>query len=248
MTKDILILAATFKEIEPFLKILNNPQQAEVGKRKIISGHYGHQQMHTVITDPGMVNAAQAMTAAVESINPSIIIQTGCAGAFKQTGLRIGDIGIATEEIDLHLGIEAPHPSHVLRPLPFSVLRSNRQTYTNRYPAHPKLTATAYGMLTRKFRPLKIGVFRGPFLSVSTITATDERAAQHFDNYHAIMEQMEGSGTAHLSLLYNIPFIEIRSASNWVGNRKRHQWDIPLAAENVARALGAFVESLPAQA
>ena len=58
------------------------------------------------------------------------------------------------------------------------------------------------------------------------------------------MESMEGSGAAHLALHYNIPFLEIRSASNMVGKRDPGAWNLALAFERGAMAAFAFVHSI----
>jgi futalosine hydrolase len=245
MKNNIVVLAATHKEIDPFLNTLSSRQPIEVGKREVISGYYGRQHIHTVITRPGLVNAVQALTAAIEWIKPSLIIQTGCAGAFKQAGIGIGDIVLATEEIDLHSGIEANNPYQVMKPLPFQVVRANQQAYANRFPLNRQWTDAAFEILTQRFSHSETAVFRGLSMTASTITASDDRAAHLFENFQARMEQMEGSGTAHVALLYDIPCIEIRCASNWVGKRELKRWDIPLAAANAAKALAAFVKSLP---
>jgi futalosine hydrolase len=244
--RNIVVLSATHREIDPFLNSLHGIRQQEVGKRPMLSGFYGKQQLHTIISNPGLVNAVQALAVILERIRPSLIIQTGCAGAFKQSGLNIGDIGLATEEIDIHLGLEADAPNQPLRPLPFPVLKANQKEFTNQYPLDRRWTEAAFKILAQRFSQAGNAVIKGPFLTVSTITASDEQAAHLYNNYHACMEQMEGSGTAHLALLYNIPCIEIRCASNWVGNRNLNQWDIPRAASNVAKALLAFFENLPA--
>ncbi len=52
---------------------------------------------------------------------------------------------------------------------------------------------------------------------------------------------MEGSAAAHLAIHYNIPFLEIRSASNMVGKRDKAAWNLALAFERAAMAVFAFV-------
>jgi len=54
---------------------------------------------------------------------------------------------------------------------------------------------------------------------------------------------MEGSGAAHLSIHYDIPFLEIRAASNMVGKRDRSGWDLPLACRRSNEAVIIFLES-----
>jgi futalosine hydrolase len=47
---------------------------------------------------------------------------------------------------------------------------------------------------------------------------------------------MEGAAAAHVSRLYEVPFLEIRGISNLVEDRRTEDWDLPLAATNAQRA------------
>ena len=82
-----------------------------------------------------------------------------------------------------------------------------------------------------------------PFVTVSTITATDNRADILYEAFKPCMESMEGASAAHIAFLYDIPFIEIRSASNIVGKRERSKWNLPLACERSNNAVMSFLES-----
>jgi futalosine hydrolase len=47
------------------------------------------------------------------------------------------------------------------------------------------------------------------------------------------MEAMEGAASAHVAALYHIPMVEVRSASNFVGERDKSKWDLDLAIERL---------------
>ena len=88
-------------------------------------------------------------------------------------------------------------------------------------------------------------MLKGPLITVSTITARDDTADTLFINYYqAIIESMEGSSAAHVCMHYGIPFIEIRSASNFVGKRTWSDWNIPLASENASKAAIKIIENV----
>ena len=112
----------------------------------------------------------------------------------------------------------------------------------NEYDLNNKLTHNTFTLLTRAFANTDIKIFKGPFVTVSTITASDQRAANIYRNYQPCMEAMEGAAAAYLSCFYAIPLIEIRSASNFVGNRDKNQWNLPLAFKNAAAATKACIE------
>ena len=114
MPSHILIAAATHNEISNLMDLIEQPSATLIGGRNVISGCMNNQPVRIIITGPALINNVQALTAAIENSRPGMIIQTGSAGAFKETGLDIGDISIATEEIDVHLGIETETGSSIL--------------------------------------------------------------------------------------------------------------------------------------
>jgi len=211
----IIIIAAVYDELSALIDRVEKPVVSKLGGRKIVSGHIEGKSVKLLITGLGIVNAVQALTAAIENSKPLLIIQTGCAGTFKESGLKIGDIGIATEEIDVNI--------------------------KNRYPLDYELANLAFKAIKNGCADKNIGLMKGPFITVSTITATDARAEKLYKLFKPCMEGMEGSGAAHLAIHYDIPFLEIRSASNMVGKRDTRAWNLPLAFERGAMAVFAFV-------
>ncbi len=241
MPPHILITAAVNQEVENLLRITEKLNVVHIGGRKTYQGSIKNQEVRILVTGPGSVNTVQAITACIENSRPILILQTGCAGAFQESGLQKGDIGIATEEIDIHLGLESEKPDTPPVELPFSVLRKGDAELKNRYPCSESLSDSAFKIVADFFAKEKINVQKGPFITVSTITATHKSARKRYRQFSAVMEAMEGAGAAHLSIHYKIPFLEIRSASNMVGKRERAGWDIDLACKNSNKAVLAFI-------
>ena len=240
----ILILAAVDDELAGLRTKLETPSHKSFGGRSAISGSLGGQNVMILTTGPGMINAAQALTAAIESRRPALIIQTGCAGAFRESGLDIGDVAVATKEMDIQSGLEPAVDSAFPDVLPFNSLKKEGTEYKNQYPVNDKLAAEIFEILQSADSKNDFHVRKGPFVTVSTITTTDQRAKALFDRFNPCMEQMEGAATAHIALLYDIPFAEIRSASNLVGKRDKSRWNLPLAVQNACIAVEAVLERL----
>ena len=237
ITPLILIAVAVREEAAHLCDRLETPHVFSIGGREVVCGNLCGVPVRILTTGPGQVNAVQALTAAIENERPVLVLQTGCAGAFKASGLRVGDIGIATEEIDAHLGIEARVAGSPPSPLPFPVARNDQGEIRNRYLVDGRLAARAEEILRRAFSGEDVRVLSGPFLTVSTITATDRTASTYHARFAPCMESMEGAGAAHVALHYRLPFLEIRSASNLVGNRDRENWNLTLAFERCGNAL-----------
>jgi futalosine hydrolase len=190
-----------------------------------------------------MANAVHATTAAVERERPRGILNIGCAGAFTAAGLDVGDVVLATDAVDIHLGLEPVDGGSVPDPLPFPVLPEANREIVERsgwYPCHAEWIQDAKEALSSA-TGFRIGV--GPILTVSTVTASDERAAALFGRFQPAMEAMEGAGVAHVAALYGIPFLELRSAANRVGRRERERWNLPLAFDRCANAVRIILES-----
>jgi len=239
----ILILSAVEEELAGLIQKISHPKQSIIGNRNVISGTLGNVHIKLMTAGPGIVNTAQALTAVVENKRPQLIVQTGCAGVFRQSGLKIGDIGIATEEIDIHTGLESSSEPCVPDELPFALLQTPK-VIKNRYPINNELVNQAVLILQSGKMSSVFKIKKGPFVTVSTITTTNNRADILFKNFMPCMEQMEGSAAAHLAILYNIPFIEIRSASNFVGKRDMKKWDRDLAFQNACDSVYLFIQDV----
>lgn len=241
MSSHILIISAVEQENSFLAAATLQRRTFSIGHREITEGMLCGHHVRLLVSGPGIMNTIQAATICIEVEKPSLIIQTGSGGAFKQSGLKPGDIGIATEEIDGQLGIEAESAGKPIGELPFPVLVKNSTGYKNRFECSREIADHAENVLGEVMRKRGIDVRKGPFVTVSTITATDKTAANLFSHYGAIMESMEGCGTAYLALLYDVPFLEIRAASNMVGRRNRSAWNLPLACERSNEAVMAFL-------
>ena len=239
----ILILGAVDSELAGLIQKIFHPKQSIIGHRNIIFGTVGNAHIKLLTSGPGIVNTAQALTAMIESERPQLIVQTGCAGVFRQSGLTIGDICIATEEIDIHTGLESSSDAYVTDELPFALLQTPK-VIKNRYPINEKLVNHAFQILQSDKLSSEFQIKKGPFITVSTITTTNNRAAALFKEFTPCMEEMEGAAAAHVAVLYNIPFIEIRSASNFVGNRDRDEWNTDLAFQNACNAVYKFIHEV----
>ena len=84
MNSDIIVSAAVEEELSKLVDCIESPVFSIVGGRRITSGYVEGKPVRVLITVPGTVNTVQSLTAAIENARPSLIIQTGCAGAFRE--------------------------------------------------------------------------------------------------------------------------------------------------------------------
>lgn len=232
MNPDLLILCAAQVEISHFLTVWPgvSKKMTRTGL-SILSGKVHEKTYDLVLTGAGVFNAAHALTAYLEHASPGLILQTGIAGVFKQTGLNIGDIAIATREHYIHTGVQTDVLENA--PLPFDLLKAAPLSRKGIYPFDPDTVDHTHDILSRVFSMTGTRIIKGPFITVSAITSSLSRANQLYCAFSPVMEAMEGAACVHIAALYDIPIIEVRTASNFVGERDKEKWDIDLAAKQL---------------
>ena len=184
-----------------------------------------------MITGPGVFNAAHALTVYLEESSPALVLQTGIAGVFKDTGCVIGDVAIATREHYIHTGIQTKNLENAS--LPFDLIEDNPLSRKGIYPFAQSRVDHTHEILSQALATHQINITKGPFITVSSITSSFEQASELYSTFSPVMEAMEGAACAHIAALYDIPIIEIRSASNFVGERDKSKWDIDLAIKHL---------------
>ncbi|MGE4520714.1 MAG: futalosine hydrolase [Desulfobacteraceae bacterium] len=228
MFDKILIVSAVYDEIKFILKHLDKDESIIKNAMIIEKGKIHGRKTDILVSGPGILNSVHSLTVYLENNEkPDLIIQTGCAGGFIQKNVAIGDIGIASEETYLHLGVENPKNRIIPSPLPFSLTKGG--SVSNIFKTNEKTTSEALEIIKSK---TAFNADLYPFLTVSEVTSTKEKAKLLFENFQSGMENMEGAGSAYVSFLYEIPFIEIRSASNETGERDKFKWDFHKAFLN----------------
>jgi futalosine hydrolase len=242
MAEHIIVAGAVSAELAPIKAALNNIVERQVGGRAITEGMLGGTPVRLTETGPGLINTTQSLTAMLETLSPMMILMVGCAGGFKQAGMNVGDIGVATAEIDAQLGIEPRDKNESPLPLPFDLGMWGGERIKNRIEMNDNLASYASKVIRQSFILEEIAVKKGPFITVSTITSSDQRAALLFKQFHPCMESMEGVAGAYVAGYYGVPFIEIRSASNIVGDRQRDAWNLPLACQRSSLAAISFIQ------
>lgn len=77
-------------------------------------------------------------------------------------------------------------------------------------------------------------------VTVQTVTGYPTRKEQLIEDFGPHIESMEGAAVYYVCLLENIPFFELRTVSNEVGEKDREKWNTPMALESLRRAMNEF--------
>ena len=238
--KPILIIAATPQEIVLLEHALGTAVRLKTVAFDYAEGHLGNQDVIICAGGIGKINAATATTALIERHHPRLVVNTGCAGAYLESGLSIGDLAVASEEF---LGDEGVLTSTGWQDLHFmsmpSLVHGNR-LYHNSLPLSKHAAEKA--MQLADYYGVKL--VRGRFITVSTCSGTRLRGAELVRSAHGICENMEGAAVAQVCLRYGIDCLEIRGISNHVEERDMKTWDIPRAVEAAQRFVLKYIEEI----
>jgi futalosine hydrolase len=81
-----------------------------------------------------------------------------------------------------------------------------------------------------------------PSGTVSTCSGTDELAAERWRRTRAPLETMEGAAIAFVCARMGVPWIGVRTISNFTGDRERAQWDLPHAVARLGESITRLAE------
>jgi len=172
----------------------------------------------------GKVSAAVTLSSYLEQHSEvERILLIGVAGAYPGSGLEVGDLVLAGEEIQADLGTRDG-----LKPLGFPALEVAGKRYFNHFPADTIWTAELLTLWKLEPRP---------FLTRDQVSETREEAAELARRWKAAVENMEGAAVAHTALFHGVAWAELRAISNEAGVRDKNRWDLTGALDSLAGAL-----------
>lgn len=193
-----------------------------------------------IVSGLGKANAAAATAAAIERYSPNLIVNVGCAGAFAGSGLAVGDIAVAKEEIAADEGVLTLDGWLPLDEIGFPVAVVDGVRYFNAIPLSQNLVGKAVEAASAE----EFNVLAGSFVTVSTCSGTAARGDELWRRHAPLCENMEGAAVAQVALRYGIQCAEIRGISNMVEDRDLSRWDIALAVNRAQQAALAFLQTI----
>ncbi|HCL26989.1 MAG TPA: futalosine hydrolase [Candidatus Latescibacteria bacterium] len=230
----VLLLTATPLEQNRLVAELSEPVHASVNGRSIHHGLCAGRQIDLVETGIGAVNTAHALTRTLEAKHPEFVLQVGVAGAYGGSGLQVGDLAVAAEEVYGDLGVITPAGWRAADEIGIPVVHVGGRDLFNRFPTDVEMGRRAVDLLRVADRTR---VEYGPFITVQACSGSATTGAQREAIISgALCESMEGAAAAHVCALYDVPFVEIRAISNAVEDRDLSRWDLPLASHRAQEA------------
>ena len=206
----ILITAATAFEIQPLVEFIQLDQSRA-------------HDFEVLITGIGGISTAYTLTRRIADKRPDFIYQAGIAGSFHLM-FPIESVVAVKEEYMADLGAE--EEEGFMDVFDLGLIKENEPPFSLRILKNPTLIEESQYNL-----PLVRSV------SINEVTTRNERIELIRKKYNPDIESMEGAAFHFVCLQEQIPFLQVRSISNYIGERNKQTWKIQEAIRNLNDAL-----------
>lgn len=204
---EILLVAATRFEIQPTIVLLEKAQG-------LVNGHI----INVLITGVGQVNTTYQLTDALQNKKPQLIIQAGIAGAFIN-GLNLGETVMVAQDTFGDVGMEEKGRFTTLFDAGFA--EKNEPPFTNGWLVNNHELINNSGLACAKA------------ITVNKVSDSLSQRQQLLHHFAPEVESMEGAAFHFVCLHKKIPFLQVRTISNEVGERDKSKWVIKEAINNL---------------
>jgi futalosine hydrolase len=87
----------------------------------------------------------------------------------------------------------------------------------------------------------KLKTVRG--ISVNQISTSKQMIKFYRAVFDPVTESMEGAALHYVCLMENLPFVQVRSISNYIGERNKKKWDMNKSIANLNVALTTLINN-----
>lgn len=211
-----LIAAATALELKPFLTKLRKQEASHITINPDV-----------LITGIGLTSTTYRLARQFMLKKPDLVIQAGVAGCFDKT-ISLGDVVFVKQDTIADQSVVELKNLKTLFKL--KLVPASEPPYTKGWLVNPH---------TDLIKLAGLKAVRG--ISVNQIT-TDKKYIQFYKKeFNPVTESMEGAALHYVCLAENIPFLQLRSVSNYIGERNKAKWDMKESIHNLNQALEKIV-------
>ena len=216
----ILLVSATRFEIEPTLHLLQEKENS-----------FKNHTIEVLITGVGQVNTSYLLTVKLLSTKPDVALQAGIAGTFTEQ-LSLGQTVLIKQDAFGDSGIEEKQQLTTLFDAGFA--GKNDYPFTDGW-----LVNDTINLFETSLLPEVKGI------TINKISDSLFQRQQLIDHFNPVAESMEGAAFHYVCLQQKVPFLQLRSISNAVGERDKTKWAMKDAIANLNIELEKILISLP---
>jgi futalosine hydrolase len=178
---------------------------------------------NVLITGIGGVSTVYSLLKAIQKYKPDFLLQAGIAGCFSKK-ISLGTVAVVSSDCFGDLGVIENNERRTLFDL--SLMCLNEKPFKN-----GKLINPHKKILKLNALPMMNAV------SVNEITTKKSDENFYKNKLNVAVESMEGAAFHYAALMEKIPFLQIRSISNYVGERNKNKWMMKKAIDNLNEAI-----------
>ena len=197
MGKNILVVAATAKEINPFIELTRT---GDINNADIL------------ISGIGLTASTYHLAKQFSLKKYDLVIQAGVAGCFD---LRIPLGAVVAVKQDAIADQSVVELERLKTLFDLNLVPQDQYPYKKGW-----LINTNKGVLKKT----KLKTIKG--ISVNQISTSKQMIKFYRDVFDPVTESMEGAALHYVCLMENVPFVQIRSISNYIGERNKKKWDM----------------------
>lgn len=202
---EIVIVAASIQELS-FLK--EKAHEIHRISDDLSTWEVAEKHVDVLITGVGMVATSYHLAKLLQTKQYDVIINAGIAGSFDLT-VSLGSVFQVKEDSFADLGAEDKEDFLTLSDLNFG--KTNYQPHGNLQLNLPQVISAT------------VNTVHGNAVSIKTFSKRNK----------AMLESMEGAAVFFVCEKEKQAVVQIRAVSNYVEERKREAWEIPLAIKNL---------------
>lgn len=179
-----------------------------------------------------MVATTYFLTKKIGQVKPQLIVQAGIAGSFTEQALC--STVVIKEDCFADLGVMEENQ--------FKSIFNLGLSDPDHYPFNQGLLKNPYSHLMDL---TNLEHVKG--ITINEISTDKSRIDWHQQRTRAMVETMEGAAFHYVCLHEKIPFLQIRSISNRVGERDKRKWEIKKSIECLNEQLILLLEKIDAK-
>jgi futalosine hydrolase len=210
MGKNILVAAATAKEIGPFIETLKD-------------GRFSKKNIDILITGIGLTASTYHLAKQLNLQNYDLVIQAGVAGCFELQIPLGAVVAIKQDTIADQSVIELKKLRTIFD---LKLVPNDQYPYKNGWLVNPNRDI---------LEKTQVKIVKG--ISVNQISTSKQMIQFYRDTFIPVTESMEGAALHYVCLMEKIPFLQIRSISNYIGERNKKKWDMMDSILNLNQVL-----------
>ena len=197
MGKNILVAAATAKEIAPFIALTRTGQFINVD---------------ILITGIGLTTSTYHLCKQLALKKYDFVFQAGVAGSFD-LNIPLGEVVAVNQDTIADQSVVELEKLRTLFDL--KLVPQDQYPYKKGWLINPN---------NEILKKTKLKIIKA--ISVNQISTSKQMIKFYRDTFNPATESMEGAALHYVCLMENVPFLQIRSISNYIGERNKQKWNM----------------------